>query len=426
MTERNMTAGRLGLPGLWSRLPVPVRDLLLFAVLAVPALVAAIAGADLSVPLVVIGSAAFVVLFRRRWPIPTVVGLAMIYLTFRELGMGQLGMAGLSQPLAVAIFTVAARYPRRTAVIVGGATAATLLLALWLLRPAELFDPRTISILAIIAAATALGDAIRSNREYLEAVTERAIRAEETRESEARRQVAEDRLRIARDLHDVVAHQIAVINLQAGVASTALGGEQGTVAQSLQTIRQAARSVLTEIGDLLAMLRAAQPEESKQPLSAVASLSRLEALVGQFADTGMTITCKTSGNLTTLTPVVDVVGYRVIQEALTNAHKHGLDGRVELEVDCRDDALEIRLQNATRGAISEPAIGYGHGLQGIQERVDSVRGTSAVTVDPAGYFGLEVRIPLSAPDPPARRHPSAQPEPLTEPRVEDTPIAMPP
>lgn len=246
--------------------------------------------------------------------------------------------------------------------------------------------------MTIIAAATAIGDATRTRREYVIAITERAVRAERTRESEASRRVAEDRLRIARDLHDVVAHQIAVINLHAGVASAALPDRPESAEQSLQTVRQAARSVLAEIGDLLAMLRTTTAEADAADHQVFATLAQLDPLVRQFADVGLSVQRHVLGDLTDLPPAVDVVGYRVVQEALTNAHKHGAGG-AELTITRDVDQLVIEVAN--RHGAAGTATGSGHGLDGIRERVASVRRLATIDRgDLHHQFEVRVRLPL--------------------------------
>ncbi len=199
---------------------------------------------------------AIILPLRRRWPLPI---LAVCVALFAVAAVtGALG-PGSEFATAVAVFGVAVRTDRRTTVITAVVTAALVVGIALLTAIGREFDPRTIQYAVTIGFAAAVGEATRSRRAYVAAITERAERAEATRESEARRRVAEDRLNIARDLHDAVAHQIAVISLNAGVASSALESRPETAREALATIRSAAREVLGEIGDLLAMLRAEEP-----------------------------------------------------------------------------------------------------------------------------------------------------------------------
>jgi signal transduction histidine kinase len=294
------------------------------------------------------------------------------------------------------MFAVAVRNDRRRTVIVAAVAAVTILGLGLLAGIGSVFDPRAFQLAVTIAFAAAAGDAARSHRAYIDAITERAVRAEATRESEARRRVAEDRLRIARDLHDTVAHQISVISLNAGVASSALESRPEAARDALAVIRSASRSVLGEIGDLLSVLRA----ESDDPLSDAPStapqpgLDRLGELVARFAQSGLDVTVRIEGDVRRLPEAVDRVAYRVIQEALTNAHKHGTEHRAHLLVEVTGDAARIVVTNPAADAAPVSTRPTGHGLLGVRERVASVRGTveSGLT---AGGYRLAVILPLS-------------------------------
>ena len=164
-------------------------------------------------------AAALVLPFRRRRPVTVlVVTVALLYAGTFVLG----STMPFVLPVAIAAFGVALRLERRRSVLIVAGAIVLLVLAELLVGPAQGFDARLIPVPALVAFAAAAGDATRSRRAYIDAITERAERAERTKESEARRRVAEERLRIARDLHDAVAHQIAVINLHSGVASRAI------------------------------------------------------------------------------------------------------------------------------------------------------------------------------------------------------------
>ncbi|HEY9378260.1 MAG TPA: histidine kinase [Jiangellaceae bacterium] len=332
-----------------------------------------------------------VVVVRRRWPI---VGLAVAVALFVvALGLG-VANPSPSLPVAVAVFTVALERQRRVAVIAVTSTALVLVVATWLFGPSEVLDPRVISLATLVAAAGALGDAARSRRDYIVAITERALRAERTRETEAQHRVAEDRLRIARDLHDVVAHQISVINLHAGVASSALKTRPADAEESLRTIRDASRAVLAEIGDLLAMLRTNAGPGPAAELAPIAGLDRLEDLVAGFVNVGFTVTTQIQGSLVDIRPAVDVVAYRVVQEGLTNAHKHGSGTTATLTIQRTPHTLCLRISNPRTPEQHLAGSPSGYGLHGVRERVESVRGTTSVDTSDPSQFTLEVRLPL--------------------------------
>ncbi|WP_426625718.1 histidine kinase [Leifsonia sp. McL0607] len=336
-------------------------------------------------------AATVILLFRRRWPTATLAGTVVLLLA----GMiTNPTMLLLVVPVVIAAFGVALRATRRTTLV---ATAATVvvLIVLEMIGRGQILDLRILPLATVVAAAAIAGDATRSRRAYITAITERALHAEETRESEARRRVAEERLRIARDLHDTVAHQITVINLHANVVTNSLRVDPTLAEQSLVTIRTAARAVLTEIGQLLAMLRADIGDEDVP----VATLDDLDELIAGYTSSGFTITTRTEGRQVSLPTAVSGVAYRAIQEGLTNAHKHGSEHRAHVLLQYRATQLAITITNRT--SAHEPTAAAdvppsGHGLQGIRERVEVVGGH--VETGPTGTgYRYQVFIPLATP-----------------------------
>ncbi len=340
-------------------------------------------------------AAAVSLIFRRRWPVPVLGVLVALYAIAAFTGVLALGN-GLA--IGFGVFNVSNRRPRRTAVIVAAATAvAVAALSVYAVRDTG-FDPRVFQFAVSVAFAAAAGDATRSRREYIEAITERAERAERTREAEAQRRVAEERLRIARDLHDAVAHQIAVISLNAGVASASMTRRPEKAREALALIRGAARTVLREIGDLLNVLRAGE-DPADGPAPPQPDLAYIDELVRGFEAAGMRVTLRTEGDITAVTGSTGLVAYRVLQEALTNAHKHGAEGRVHVLVEAGDDALRLTVTNPV--GAERPATdtnGGGHGLLGIRERVAAVHG-SVETISGAGSFRLSATLPLTKEEP---------------------------
>lgn len=336
--------------------------------------------------------------FRRRWPVLVLVATLAIY--------GATALTGTLSPgvvlaAAIAMYSVATQSTRRRAIIT--AACAVLGIALLSLFAAlgTVFDPRAIQFAVTLAFAAAAGDATRSRREYIIAITERAERAEQSREAEARRRVTEERLRIARDLHDAVAHQISVISLSAGVASTSLRSSPERAEDALLTIRGAARSVLAEIGDLLAVLRADDaPGATAAPQP---GLERLDALVESFAEAGLQVNVRSEGQMQHVAGATSLVAYRVIQEALTNAHKHGAENRAHVLLALTDTELSVIVTNPVSGPVAKETSDHttdGHdarasgglGLLGLRERVASVRG-SVTTGTAAGGYRVAVTIP---------------------------------
>jgi signal transduction histidine kinase len=329
--------------------------------------------------------------FRRRRPVPVlaaIVGLFGIAALLGTLAPGVVLATG------IAVFAVAARTPRRRTIVVTVATVLAVALLGLLGVGGRVVDLPVVQFTLLVAFAAAAGDASRSRREYIEAVTERAERAERTREAEASRRVAEERLRIARDLHDAVAHQISVISLNAGVASSAIETRPEKAVTALATIRRASRTVLGEIGDLLEVLRAGDSDRAPSPQP---GLARLDELVAGFADAGLVVGTRVEGPLASVTGAADLVAYRVVQEGLTNAGKHGAEHRAHVLIAVDEHEVSIVVTNPVPVVRVEPDpddVRGGHGLLGLRERVASVRGVVETGPTPGGYR-LAAVLPVS-------------------------------
>lgn len=341
----------------------------------------------------VVVAPALVLPLRRRWPIPVLVVCIALYGV--AVLSGTLG-PGIVLAVSVAMFGIANRSVRRTTIIVGGIAVLTIVSLSVLAAISGVLDPRSVQSAVTVAFFAAAGDGNRSRREFIQAMTERTLRAEEARDSEARRRVTEERLRIARDLHDAVAHQISVISLNAGVATSAMNTRPEKAQEALGSIRTAARTVLGEIGDLLAVLRA-DGDASAADVAPQPGLSRLDALVRQFGEADLSVHVRVEGDLARVTGAVDLVAYRVIQEGLTNAHKHGAEHRAHVLIDVEDQRVRIVVTNPVPPAPHRPPAEEqlgGHGLTGLRERVGSIRGT-VETGQTAGGFRVAASLPLA-------------------------------
>jgi signal transduction histidine kinase len=317
---------------------------------------------------------AAVTILARRWlPVTVLVITVLVGIVGSTLGVHT---PAFTLPVAIAMYTVARRRSRGFTVV-----AAVLLMVLLPLEElytagADVDLPNVLSssILqpaALVALAAALGSAVRSYQEALQAANERARRAEESREAEARRRVAEDRLQIARDLHDSVGHRIAVINLQAGVAARSLRRDPDEAAEAIGVIGDAARSVIAELQDMLGLLRATAGGES----AAEPGLDRIDGLLALFARSGLAVQVHVRGEPRALPAEASTVAYRVVQEALTNAYKHGEGRRAELLIDYdgAEAVIDVRNPVPATGAGGHPPLG-GHGLIGMRERLTAIGG----------------------------------------------------
>ncbi|BEL08713.1 histidine kinase [Actinoplanes sichuanensis] len=310
---------------------------------------------------------------RRRFPrtvlIVVTAGLVAQY-TITQHGHPLLILAG-----GIVAYTVASRTDRRTTwLLVAGCGSAIYLADA--LRRRDPFVLDSLPTLTFVGMATAFGDATRSRRAYLAEVEERARRAEQTREEEARRRVIQERLRIARELHDVVAHHIAVISVQAAAASHLLDRRPEQVRPALDLIRHAGDDVLKELSSIVGVLR--QSDDPVVNTEPAPGLSRLPALLETVAAAGLTVTVDTTGTERQLPALTDLAAYRIVQEALTNAHKHGT-GSAALSLTWSGRALTI---DVTNPPSTEHRTGSGYGIVGMRERATAADGTLDVRDTP--------------------------------------------
>ncbi|CAN5598884.1 histidine kinase [soil metagenome] len=340
-----------------------------------------------SLGLLALGSLALA--FRRRavwpvWAITTVVGLAAC----AEAD----GPTPVYLPAVIALATVATRSTTpRTAV---AALFSALLPAVVILVVSDqgLIDSFAVGLAPWAGVAAMGGIAVRNQRAVVAGALDRAAQAEARQEEEAQRRVAEERLRIARDLHDVVAHHVSVINVQAGVAQHLLHSNPDRAAQALGHVREASQTVLHEVPGLLGLLRTT--EEEDQPTAPTPTLAQAGALVEQARRSGLDVTVRSTGR-PALSVSADLAAYRVLQESLTNAARHGT-GTAEVVLDHDRDGCTLTVQNPLTAADSgAPEPAGRHGLVGMSERVTASGGT--LTVGPVGRdWVVDVWLPADA------------------------------
>jgi signal transduction histidine kinase len=273
------------------------------------------------------------------------------------------------------------------------ATAAALLALLvptsWALYNGA--EDRTVEPLFWLVLGSAVGMTVASRRQYVEAVQERARAAEQSRDEEAARRVAEERLRIARELHDVIAHHISLINVQAAVAGHLLREDPTGAEEALCHVRGAARSVLDELGMVLAVLR--QRPEDGATLTPSPGLGQIPALIEALQGQGHRVSLDVVGGPVQVSGSVELVAYRIVQEALTNVHKHARGGPARVRLSWASRVLTITVENGTSGAEAPRTVsGSGFGLTGMRERVTAIGGT--LTTEPVRAGGYLVRAEL--------------------------------
>ncbi|MFL5881621.1 MAG: sensor histidine kinase, partial [Actinomycetota bacterium] len=284
-------------------------------------------------------------LARRRWPlgvlaVTVAAGLAYAARTYPE------GPSNLA--VYPALWTVALTVPRRPAWLAAGATALVVAFEELVPYGDTMFEGEPLYAAITVLAAMWWGEAVRARRAYVAELRDRAERAERTREEEARRRVDEERLRIARELHDVVSHTIGVISVQAGVASHLLERRPDKAAESLAAIRQASDEALGELHAMLGVLRdggggGRDGGWGAVPLSPAPGLGELDALVAQAAGAGVEVRVSVKGEPRRLPPAVDLACYRVVQESLTNVVRHARASRAEITVTHADGRVTVEV-----------------------------------------------------------------------------------
>jgi signal transduction histidine kinase len=301
---------------------------------------------------------------------------------------------GLGPPIgfAVALFTVAAnrdetRLRTWTLALVA---SVVVLLGPHLVRGE--FAPELLLGAVIWAAAWFAGDRARLRRERMAELEERALRAEREAERERRLAAAEERTRIARDLHDSAGHAINVILVQAGAARLLQEHDPKRSREALETIEEVARDTLGEIDQLVRALRdnGASPEVEPPP-----GLAALETLADRYRASGLEVAIKVVGSRRPLAPGVDQAAYRILQEALTNAARHGR-GSADVDVAFGPKAVEITVTNAA--GPDGAGHGGGHGIVGMRERASLLGGNLDAGASD-GIFRVRARLPYGGEQP---------------------------
>jgi signal transduction histidine kinase len=300
----------------------------------------------------------------------------------------QVSNPGLIVVLGVITYSIAAHSGRRDGWMCALATASVVYGSAVVVSAG--WRPDALAVFAWIFMAAAVGDAARSHRAYVAEVEARAHRAEQTREQEAQRRVIDERLRIARELHDVVAHHIAVISVQAGAATHVLERRPEQVGPVLAHIREASDLVLKEIASVVGVLRNSDEQASTEPAP---GLARLPELIGALDAAGFPVRHQLRGEPRELPAMVDLAAYRIMQEGLTNAHKYG-DGRAALLVEYAPSGVILEVTNEIR--TDRRSEGTGYGLLGMRERAIAAGG--AVSAGPLGDGRFRVHAVLPTED----------------------------
>jgi signal transduction histidine kinase len=306
-------------------------------------------------------------------------------------------------------YSLTARTERRAASAVALISVALLVASTPLFGALSWKDASRVgAVAAFPLVAGVLGHSVQNRRAYLAAMEERALRAEQSRDSEARRRVAEERVRIARELHDLVAHQITLANAQATVAAHLFDTRPEQTRKSLRELVETTSDALDDLRATVGLLR--QSGDAAAPAEPAPGLSRLPTLLESFRRAGLEVSVHQEGTARPLPPGVDLTAYRIVQEALTNVTKHagtrtarvGLAwNRDRLTITVADDGEGARSASTASGGPGASAVGDrppGYGLIGMRERATAVGGHLSADRRPEGGFLVSTHLPL----PPAK------------------------
>jgi signal transduction histidine kinase len=322
--------------------------------------------------------------FRHRWPVATLAVIHLSTLLYWSLGYPR---GPVFLPMIVALVQAVITGHRRAAWgwVIFGFVAFP-----WLGVLLGRADPPSVGALLLLAAwlivLVSVAETIRSRRD-------RARAAAESRAEAERRAVTEERLRIARELHDSVAHSLSLINVQAGVALHLIDDRPEHARDALATVKQASKEALVELRSILGVLR--QVDDDTAPRGPTPTLRRLDELVERAAAAGVNVHLEIDADLEAVPRSTDLAAYRIVQESLTNVARHSdrPDATVRVHADDSTLGVEVLDEGSARGRASAQISG-GHGIIGMRERAASVGGDLEAGPRPGRGFAVRARLPL--------------------------------
>ena len=323
---------------------------------------------------------------RSLWPLP-VWGITLVAAVAGDLLFGGLQLAG---PV-IALYTVARRHDRR----VSSAAAAVTAVGLAVPTASRAADSPlfAMGIYLVLVAAWAIGDTVRRRHAYLTRVQAREAAIEEEQQERARVAVAEERARIARELHDVISHNVSVMVLQAAAGADVFATHPGRAREALGSIETAGREALAELRRLLSVVDA--PAGEGPDLAPPPGLTRMPELVERVRATGLDVSLTVTGDARALPAGIDFSAYRIVQEALTNTLKHGHAATARVDLSFGEDILDVQIvDDGTATAEADASTRRGHGLIGMRERAAVFGGELQAGPRSEGGFSVRASIPL--------------------------------
>jgi signal transduction histidine kinase len=324
---------------------------------------------------------------RRRAPrsaFAVSTGAALAYIATGPPMIG-LGVAGV-----VAMYSLAAYSTRRDS-LVGLAVGVVGLLLAVPLGESSPDTSTTVGNVVVLAAAWVVGDGTRRRRELAALYRQRAVDLEAAQSELARQAVTVERLRIARELHDIVAHSMSVIAVQAGTGRLVVGDDPEQARQALETIEHLSREAMDEMRRLLGVLR--DEHAAPPPLEPMPSLADIDRLVAQAAAAGTTVDVRVTGTRRPLAPGAELAAYRIVQEALTNVRRHAPDATARVELDFGTNDVTVTIANDLPAAVAVPRPHGGLGIVGMRERAALYGGSVETGPTADGTFRVRARVP---------------------------------
>ncbi|MFG1866462.1 sensor histidine kinase [Micromonospora arborensis] len=375
-------------------------DVAVSAVVALIGLAGAVNLAGGWAAVLVCAGMAVALLFRRAHPGAVTVAVAALGLV---QVIAQWGPLPFDVAVLIALYSVVKYGEKlRDAVLAGVAAAVGVVLAAVQTPGVIIWWVTALWYALVTGAVWLVALNVRTRRLYVLSLEERATTLEREREAESRAAVAEERTRIARELHDVVAHSLAVMIVQADGARFMLDRDPAQARTAVKVVADTGRAALEEMRRLVGVLRDAGPSGgdglavAADPEHRRLALAELPDLLARFGDAGLHVRDSVTGEPPALPPGLELTVYRVVQEALTNALKHaGVGAVVEVALAYTAEAVVVRVRDDGRGRpLVSPAPSGGHGLLGMRERVAVYDGSLTAGPRPAGGWQVEVRLPL--------------------------------
>jgi signal transduction histidine kinase len=348
--------------------------------------------------------------WRRRWPVAVYFAVGIPRAIYDQLG---LNFAPVPLGPAIAYYTIMDRSSTRVRLAVSALTLVGIVRSQLLPGHNEPYD--FFVVVLQFAVAGTLGILSRTRRAYLQEVEARAEHAEAERARHVALAASEERARIARELHDVVAHHVSLMAVQSEAAAALLPGRPDEASKSVEVIGRTAREALTELRRLLGVLRGPANVDGRATTAPSPSISHLDDVLGQVRRAGIAVDLRVEGSPSKLPPGVDLAAYRIVQEALTNTVKHSGAGEAAVTVSYEPGYVTVSVTDTGNGSVAitvegkanrarsrapgrdddapRPADSGGFGLAGIAERVASCGGKLTVGPRDAGGFAVTARLP---------------------------------